>query len=141
MVFQAEASDQPAGSTTEAGKDDVPNYRWERGNDGKTLFFADSEHKDWGCNFVPGDYQLPLGPATDTRLTVVVQDTRISPHPFLSLAAKVGPVFEALCDTTLNGSVPLVSMASLVYRYRDHAFQFWKTLICYGYKAIIGTAE
>ena len=141
MVFQAEASDQPAGSTTEAGKDDVPNYRWKPGKDGKTIYFADSEHGDWGWNFIPGDCQLPSRPATDIRLTVVVQNPRISPDHFLSLAIKVGPVLEAHCDTEFNGSEPLVPMASVIYKHPNHACLFGETMARQGYEVVIGTAK
>lgn len=130
-----------AGFNSEVCPKDVQNYRWKRG--GSTIYFAESEDRDWGDSFIPGDYQLPSRPATDIRLTVVVQDPRISQHHLLSLAVKVGPVLEAQCgtETEFDGSRTLVSMASISYKYQNHALLFWKKLVLQGYKVMIGTAK
>ena len=77
----------------------------------------------------------------DIRLIVVVQNPRISLDHFLSLAVEVGPVLEAYCGAELDGSVPLVSMASMIYKYRNHAYLFCDTLAFQRYKVMIRTAK
>ena len=140
MVFQPEASDQPTGSTSEAEKADVPNYQWKFGKN-KTIHFADSEHGDWGSDFVPGDYQLPSRPATDIRLMVIVQAPRISPDEFFTLATEVGHVLKAHCGVGFNGSTPLVPTASVLYKHPNHAFVFGEIMASHGYEMVIQTAK
>ena len=141
MVFQPEVSDQPTGSTSEAEKADVPNYQWKLSKDGKSLHLADSEPGDWSSDFIPADCHLPSRPVTDIHLTMVVQDPRISPYHFFSLAIKVGLVLKAHCDMRFNGSKPLIPMASVMFKHPNHACSFGKTMARQGYKVVIGIVK
>ncbi len=138
MIFQAEISNRPAGSNSEARQHHVSEYWWGLCGDGSTSLEGPPP-TGWATNsqgtaFTPTTYSLPYRcPSTHELVTVLVQNLEISAHEFFSFASAIGRISRAKHTADLE----LVFAAAVTYESRIDAYRLFDQLYLQGYNATI----
>ncbi len=138
MIFQAETSNRPAGSNSEARQHHVSEYRWGLCGDGST-YLEGPPPTGWTTNsqgtaFTPTTYSLPYRyPSTYELVTVLVQNLEISADEFFGFASAFGRISRA----KHTADPELVSVAAVRYESRIHAYRLFDQLYLQGYNATI----
>ncbi len=124
MIFQAETSNRPAGSNSEARQHHVSEYWWGLCGDGST-YLEGSPPTGWATNsqgtaFTPTTCSLPYRyPSTHELVTVLVQNLEISAHKFFGFASAIGRISRA----KHTADPELVSAAAVTYESRIDAYR------------------